>query len=117
MRKDLPVVPPAAARISGVRWCGVLCVFSDDSVWPAAMRFLLWARAACSERRARERGENGTVGKKGVSRGLFIGSAGPPTSRIYCARPVTSPRFNAHVCAVCGVTVASCNGHSVGYGM
>ena len=84
----------------------------------AAVRLLLWARAACLERRARgrERG-NGTVREKGVSGGLFIGSDGPQTAWIYCARLITAPGYGAHVRDFCGVTVASCNGHIVGHGV
>ena len=78
----------------------------------------LWANAAGSERGTREREqENGTVRERGVSRGLFIGTAGPQTARTNCARSINAPGFGAHVRAARGVTVASCNGHIVRHGV
>ena len=68
-----------AARTSGVRRRSASGVFSGGGVRPATVCFLLSGRAlrARREERERERG-NGTVREMGVSRGLFIGSAGPP---------------------------------------
>ena len=65
MRRNLPAFAPAAARFSGGRWRGGACFVSGGGVRPAAVRLLLWASAACSRRRAREREESGTVRKEG----------------------------------------------------
>ena len=76
--------------------------------------FSLGVRCGLGERNERERAREWHREGRGVSRGLFIGSAGPQTARINCARSINAPGFGAHVR---GVTVASCNGHIVGHGV
>ena len=101
---------------SGRRWRGASGVCSGDGVRRRRQEFFSGhvVRAWRGERK-REQG-NGTVKRKGVARGLFIGKAGPQTARINCARPERAPGYAAHVRVVCGVTVASGNGHIVAHG-
>ena len=99
---------------SGGRWRGASGVCSGDGVWRQRRAFFS-GRAVRVWRRERERAMTGTVKRKGIPRGLFIGKAGPLTARINCARPERAPGYVTHVRVVCGVTVASCNGHIVGH--
>ena len=115
--KDKPEVSPVAARSSDVRLRGASDVFSGDGVRSAAMGFLLSGRTLRVGERTRERAREWHSEEEGVSRGLFIGTAGPQTARINCARSINVPGFSAHVRAVRGVTIASCNGHIVGHGV
>ena len=100
---DGGAVRPVSAPVTA---CG------GGGVWSS-----LGAQCGLGEESEREGVMNGTVRRKGIPRGLFIGEVGPLTARINCARPERAPGYVAHVRVVCGVTVASCNGHIVGYGV
>ena len=114
MRMDLPVFAPAAARslrctearrgLPHLRW------------WHAAGGGAASSPGTSGGLEEKRRTRRWHSDAEGVSRGLFIGSDGPLTARIKCARPVRAPGYGAHVRVVRGITVAFGNGHTVGHG-